>query len=55
MQLVFTHVGIALTDAMRKKAEAAVRTVATRSPRATGATVWFEEDGPARRTNKHKE
>lgn len=49
MQLVFKHVGIALTQSMLKKAEAAVLKAAERIPRATGATVRFDEDGPERR------
>jgi hypothetical protein len=49
VQLVFKHVGIALTQSMLKKAEAAVLKAAERIPRATGATVRFDEDGPERR------
>ena len=49
MQLVFSHRGIALTQSMLKKAEAAVLKAAERIPRATGATVRFDEDGPERR------
>ncbi|MHB1094886.1 MAG: hypothetical protein ACYC3F_01815 [Gemmatimonadaceae bacterium] len=49
MELVFSHRGIALTQSMLKKAEVAVRKAAERLPRATGATVRFEEDGPERR------
>ena len=49
MELVFSHRGIALTQSMLKKAEVAVRKAAERIPRATGATVRFEEDGPERR------
>lgn len=47
--MVFSHRGIALTQSMRKKAERAVLKAADRIPRATGATVRFEEDGPERR------
>jgi len=49
VELVFSHRGIALTQSMLKKAEVAVRKAADRIPRATGATVRFEEDGPERR------
>lgn len=49
MQLRFSHRGIDLTESMLKKAERAVLTAAERIPRATGATVRFEEDGPERR------
>ena len=49
MELVFSHRGIALTQSMLKKAEAAVRKAADRIPRATGAIVRFDEDGPERR------
>lgn len=49
MELVFSHRGIALTKSMLKKAEKAVLTAAERLPRATGANVRFDEDGPERR------
>lgn len=49
MELVFSHRGIALTQSMLKKAEAAVIKAVERIPRATGATVRFDEDGPERR------
>ena len=49
MELVFSHRGIALTQSMLKKAERAVLKAAERIPRATGATVRFDEDGPERR------
>lgn len=49
MELVFSHRGISLTESMLKKAERAVLKAAERIPRATGATVRFEEDGPERR------
>ncbi len=49
MHMVFSHRGIALTQSMLKKAERAVLTAAERIPRATGAVVRFEEDGPERR------
>ncbi len=49
MQLVFKHSGVSLTQSMLKKAERAVLKSAVRIPRATGATVRFDEDGPERR------
>ncbi|MBA4072629.1 MAG: hypothetical protein C0497_12455 [Gemmatimonas sp.] len=49
MELVFSHRGIALTQSMLKKAEAAVKKAVERIPRATGATVRFDQDGPERR------
>jgi ribosome-associated translation inhibitor RaiA len=49
LELVFSHRGIALTQSMLKKAETAVLKAAKRIPRATSATVRFEEDGPERR------
>jgi ribosome-associated translation inhibitor RaiA len=49
VQMVFSHRGIALTQSMLKKAERAVVKAAVRIPRATGATVRFDEDGPERR------
>lgn len=49
MDIKFSHRGIALTDSMLKKAERAILKAAARIPRATGATVRFEEDGPERR------
>lgn len=49
MELVFSHRGIALTQSMLKKAERAVLKAAERIPRATAATVRFDEDGPERR------
>ena len=49
MEMVFSHRGIALTQSMLKKAERAVLTAAERIPRATAATVRFDEDGPERR------
>jgi ribosome-associated translation inhibitor RaiA len=49
VQLVFKHSGVALTQSMLKKAERAVLKAAERIPRATGATVRFDEDGPERR------
>lgn len=49
MELNFSHRGIDLTQSMLKKAERAVRKAAERIPRATGATVRFDADGPERR------
>ncbi|MHB8839577.1 MAG: HPF/RaiA family ribosome-associated protein [Gemmatimonadaceae bacterium] len=49
MQLVFKHSGLDLTQSMLKKAERAVLKAAERIPRATGATVRFDADGPERR------
>lgn len=49
MELVFSHRGIALTESMLKRAERAVVKAAERIPRATGAIVRFDEDGPERR------
>lgn len=49
MELSFSHRGIALTQSMLKKAEQAVLKAAERIPRATGAIVRFDEDGPERR------
>ena len=49
MQLVFKHSGLELTQSMLKKAERAVLKAAERIPRATGATVRFDDDGPERR------
>ena len=49
MEIVFSHRGIALTESMLKKAELAILKAAERVPRATGAVVRFEEDGPERR------
>jgi ribosome-associated translation inhibitor RaiA len=49
VQLVFYFRGISLTESMRKKAERAVLKAGERIPRATGATVRFEEHGPERR------
>ena len=49
MEIVLSHRGVALTKSMLKKAEGAVRRAAERVPRATGATVRFNEDGPERR------
>jgi ribosome-associated translation inhibitor RaiA len=49
VEIVFSHRGIALTESMLKKAELAILKAAERVPRATGAVVRFEEDGPERR------
>ena len=49
MELSFSHRGIDLTQSMLKKAERAVLKAAERIPRATGATVRFDADGPERR------
>jgi hypothetical protein len=49
VEMVFSHRGIALTQSMLKKAERAVLKAAERIPRATGAIVRFDEDGPERR------
>ncbi len=49
MELNFSHRGIDLTQSMLKKAERAVLKAVERIPRATGATVRFDEDGPERR------
>jgi len=49
VELNFSHRGIDLTQSMLKKAERAVRKAAERIPRATGATVRFDADGPERR------
>lgn len=49
MELVFSHRGIALTQSMLKKAEAAVLKASERIPRATSAIVRFDSDGPERR------
>jgi ribosome-associated translation inhibitor RaiA len=49
MEMTFSHRGIALTESMLKKAERAILKAAERIPRATGATVRFEEHGPERR------
>lgn len=47
--MVFSYRGIALTQSMLRKAEAAVTKAVERIPRATGATVRFNQDGPERR------
>jgi len=49
VQLRFSYRGFALTESMLKKAERAVLKAGARIPRATGATVRFEMDGPERR------
>lgn len=49
MEIVFSHRGIELTLSMLKKAERAVLRAAERVPRATGALVRFDQDGPERR------
>jgi ribosome-associated translation inhibitor RaiA len=49
MEMTFSHRGIALTESMLKKAERAILRAAERIPRATGATVRFNEHGPERR------
>ncbi|MCX5761037.1 MAG: HPF/RaiA family ribosome-associated protein [Gemmatimonadetes bacterium] len=49
MEIVFSHRGIALTESMLKKAERAILKAAERIPRATAATVRFDEHGPERR------
>ncbi len=49
MEIVFSHRGIALTESMLKKAERAILKASERAPRATGALVRFEQDGPERR------
>ncbi|MBI2408037.1 MAG: hypothetical protein HYV19_07045 [Gemmatimonadetes bacterium] len=49
MQVVFSYRGVALTESMLKKAERAVLKAAERIPRATGAKVLFDADGPERR------
>lgn len=49
MEMVFSHRGISLTQSMLKRAEQAVLKAAKRIPRATGAIVRFDEDGPERR------
>lgn len=49
MEIVFSHRGIALTESMLKKAERAVLKAAERVPRATAASVRFDDDGPERR------
>lgn len=49
MEIVFSHRGIALTESMLTKAERAILKASERVPRATGALVRFEEDGPERR------
>jgi ribosome-associated translation inhibitor RaiA len=49
MEISFSHRGIALTQSMLKKAERAILKAAERIPRATGATVRFDQQGPERR------
>lgn len=49
MDIIFQAHHAVISDHMREKAERAVRRVAERLPRATGAVVRFEEDGPTRR------
>lgn len=49
MELNFSHRGIDLTQSMLKRAERAVLKAAERIPRATGAIVRFDADGPERR------
>jgi len=49
VEIVFSHRGIAVTESMLKKAERAILKAAERVPRATGALVRFDEDGPERR------
>jgi len=49
VELNFSHRGVDLTQSMLKKAERAVLKAAERIPRATGATVRFDADGPERR------
>ncbi len=49
MQIAISHRGIELTESMLKKAERAVRLAAERVPRATSASVRFNQQGPERR------
>lgn len=49
MEIVFHAHHADVTDAMRRRAEQAVRRAAKRIPRVVEAIIRFEEDGPARR------